>query len=150
MPPRPDSKKARLRQALEAEPSKLIDEARFNELKCVLDPISESYLRALLRDSGAPLSPLVEGVSLSSCEALERTLLRLSDAYANGAKQARSLVIDAKVRLRWAESRAPNEERRAEKREMLLWVLTWLENPAAFPVWVRLRKSAPGRATIGA
>jgi hypothetical protein len=140
MSPSRDSKKARLLRRLEAEPSTVIDEPGFRELKSQLAPISDSYLRKLLRESGAPLSPLVEGVSLASFDALERTLVGLADAYSSGAVHARALVIESKVRLRWAESRASDEARRAEKREMLLWVLTWLENPVAFPVWLRLRK----------
>jgi hypothetical protein len=144
MSPSRDSKKARLLRRLEAAPSTVIDEPEFRELKSQLEPISESYLRKLLRESGAPLSPLVEGVSLASFDTLERTLQALAGAYANGAVHARALVIDSKVRLRWAESRAPDEAHRAEKREMLLWVLTWLENPVAFPVWLRLRKNVTG------
>ena len=139
MPPRPESKKARLRKWLDPPPP-LIDETRFADLKTRLDPISESYLRTLLRDSGVPLAPIVEGVSMSSFNSLERTLVALTEAYENGAREARRLVIEAKVRIRWSASRTSEEERRAEKEEMLLWVLTWLENPGAFPVWLRLRK----------
>jgi hypothetical protein len=140
MPPPRESRKARLKQLIEARPCEAIDESRFQDLRAQLQPISEEYLRKLLRESGVPLVPLVEGVSVSSFEALERTLLGLAGSYASGATHARRLVIQAKDRVRWAESRAAGEEHRAEKREMLLWVLTWLENPAAFPLWLRLRK----------
>jgi hypothetical protein len=137
--PRPESKKARLRHWLDTA-SGLVDEARFAELKARLDPITDSYLRHLLRESGVPLSALVEGVSVSSFESLERTLLALAGAYETRPREARSVVIEAKVRLRWSASRVAADDRRAEKQEMLLWVLTWLENPGAFPVWLRLRK----------
>jgi hypothetical protein len=143
-PPRRESKKARLKLLIEAAPRDRIDEPRFQDLRAQLQPISEEYLRKLLRESGVPLAPLVEGVSLSSFDALEHTLLALSDCYASGAGQARQLVIRAKDRLRWSEARARDEHQRAEKREMLLWVLTWLGNPPAFPLWLRLRKRAAG------
>ena len=139
MSARPESKKSRLLQWLDPAASP-VDESRFSELRTRLHPISESYLRKLLRESGVPLAPLVEGVSLSSFEGLERTLLALSDVYGCGEHGARRLVIEAKNHLRWSESRAADEVHRAQKREMLLWVLTWLENPMAFPVWLRLRK----------
>jgi hypothetical protein len=138
MSPRRESRKARLSALLEA--GGIVDEARFQQLKALLDPVSESYLRKLLRDSGAPLSPMVEGVSIATFEALERTLLTLSDVYGSGRREARRLVVEAKDRLRWAESRASDESRREDRREMLLWVMTWLENPAAFPLWLGLRK----------
>jgi len=123
----------------------IVDEARFRSLKAGLEPVSDSYLRKLLRESGVPLAPMVEGVSISSFETLERTLLVLADVYAAGTRDARTLVIEAKDRLRWSEKRAADEDHREEKREMLLWVMTWLENPVAFSVWLRLRK----RVTLG-
>ena len=45
-------------------------------------------------------------------------------------------MIAAKDHARWA---ARNPERRAEKEEMVLWMLTWLENPPVFPQWAALR-----------
>jgi hypothetical protein len=140
MSPRRDSKKAGLSALLGS--GGLVDGTRFRELKSALEPVSESYLRKLLRDSGVPLAPEVEGVSASSFESLERTLLALAEAYGGGAREVRKLVIEAKNHLRWAERKASDESRRAERREMLLWVMTWLENPSAFPVWLPLRKRA--------
>jgi hypothetical protein len=46
-------------------------------------------------------------------------------------------VIEAKEHARWA---ARNPDKRTEKLEMALWMLTWLENPPLFPQWVRLRR----------
>ncbi len=47
----------------------------------------------------------------------------------------RRLVIVAKDHARWASRKHP------EKEEMLLWMTTWLENPAVFPGWVKLRRA---------
>ena len=118
----------------------VIDERLAAELAARLAPVSASWLRTLLRKSGTPLAPLVEGVNQESMDELERTLLRLAEEYAAGKKQARAVVIEAKNRMRWAASRASDETARSEKAEMLLWAMTWLENPAAFPVWARLRR----------
>ncbi len=99
-----------------------------------LGPISDSYLRRLLRDSGAPLDPLVEGVRQTGFDELERTLLALLDC---DRAEARPLVIEAKEHAKLALKRKPD----AAREEMILWMLTWLENPDAFPVWLRLRKN---------
>jgi hypothetical protein len=47
-------------------------------------------------------------------------------------------VIAAKDHARFASRK---EEKRPEKEEMILWMLTWLENPPVFPEWVRLRRA---------
>lgn len=106
-----------------------------------LAPISGSYLRRLLRESGVPLSPLIEGVRQESFEALESSLLNLLTEYERGDLASRTsvrrLVIEAKDHARWA---ARNPDKRAAKQEMVLWMLTWLENPPLFPQWVKLRR----------
>jgi hypothetical protein len=111
-----------------------------------LAPISGSHLRRLLRESGVPLAPLVEGVRQETFEALESSLLSFLQEYersdAAGRTSVRRVVIEAKEHARWA-ARTP--EKRAEKNEMALWMLTWLENPPLFPQWVNLRKQAQGR-----
>jgi hypothetical protein len=140
MPPLSDSKRARLTRILTELAPALIDEPLAAELAVRLQPVSTAYLRTLLRRSGVPLAPLVEGVNQESITELERTLLGLSGEYAAGKKQARAMVIEAKDHLRWAMARSRNETARAEKAEMLLWAMTWLENPAAFPLWARLRR----------
>ncbi len=112
------------------------------ELRERLAPVSESYLRRLLRDCGVALDPLVEGVRQDSFEALERTLLALSAEYAAGHKAgARKLVIEAKDHARLAARRLEGDAL-AARQEMILRMLTWLENPEAFPVWLGLRKAA--------
>jgi hypothetical protein len=126
-----------------------IGEPEWQALLALLAPISESYLRRLLRASGVPLTPLVEGVRQESFDALESSLLRLLAEYERGDAAARSRVrsvaIAAKDHARFAARRAaPGEEKREEKEEMALWILTWLENPPVFPEWVRLRRAAIG------
>ena len=113
----------------------------FEELRRALAPISEGYLRKLLRESGAPLSSVVEGVRQRNLDELEASLRRMLEEYQRGdaghRARIRQLVIAAKDHARWA---ARNPERRAEKQEMALWMLTWLENPPVFPQWVKLRR----------
>ena len=106
-----------------------------------LGPISGSTLRRLLRESGVPLGPFVEGVRQDTFDTLESSLLNLLKEYEGGDMERRAavrrLVIESKDHARWA-ARIP--EKRAEKQEMALWMLTWLENPPLFPDWVRLRR----------
>jgi len=125
----------------------VVTETEQAELRARLAPISDSYLRRLLRASGAPLEPLVEGVRQDSLEELERSLLAIGDDYSRAqaagddgrARRCRRLVIESKDHARLALRRG-----RAEKEEMILWMLTWLENPGIFPTWVGLRKTARG------
>jgi hypothetical protein len=122
-----------------------IGEPEWQVLLRLLAPVSESYLRRLLRDSGVTLTPLVEGVRQESFDALESSLLKLLAEYESGGAavrgRVRRLVIAAKDHARWASRK---EEFRAAKEEMALWMLTWLENPPVFPEWVRLRRTAMG------
>ena len=111
-----------------------------------LAPVSGSTLRRLLRESGVPLAPLVEGVRQGSFDALESSLLGFLQEYersdAAGQTSIRRVVIEAKEHARWA-ARIP--DKRAEKQEMVLWMLTWLENPPLFPQWVKLRRAAQAK-----
>jgi hypothetical protein len=125
------TKRAKLADFL--APATLVDEPEFERLKAALSPISESYLRKLLRDSRAPLAPMIDGVRQSNLDELESTLLALLGEYVSGdqtKRQAvRNLVITAKNHARWTR-----------KEENLLWLTTWLENPPLFPTWARLRR----------
>lgn len=98
-----------------------------------------------------PLDPLVEGVCQDAFPALERTLLALAEQYRRAvetgererAAACRRLAIVAKDHARWVlRNPRSSAEKKAQKQEMLLWLMTWLENPAVFPAWVRLRKQA--------
>jgi hypothetical protein len=121
-----------------------INEAEYAEIRSALAPISESYLRKLLRDSGVPLDPMVEGVRQGSFDELQQSLERLLEIYESGdaarKRAVRAIVITAKDHARLAaHSKSASPEKRSEKEEMILWLLTWLENPGVFPEWVRLR-----------
>lgn len=120
-----------------------IGEAQWDALRRDLAPISRSYLRKLLRETGVPLAPLVEGVRQDDFNALERSLTALLHEYEQGGPERRAeirkLVIEAKDHARWA---AKNPEKKSQKEEMALWILTWLENPPLFPEWAQLRRRA--------
>jgi hypothetical protein len=118
-----------------------IGENEWDQLLPMLAPISENYLRKLLRDSGLPLAPVVEGVRQGNLDELEASLLALLREYEQGdgtqRAEVRRLVILAKDHARWALRKSREA---ADKEEMLLWMVTWLENPPLFPEWVRLRR----------
>ncbi|HUS07326.1 MAG TPA: hypothetical protein VMZ52_13555 [Bryobacteraceae bacterium] len=141
---RSDSKKARLAEWLAREQPALIDLPRWEQLRAELAPVSEKYLLGILRESGTRLAPLIEGVRQDSFDHLERTLLALAGEYRSGdpttCRRARNAVIQARTHAGWAVRRDPR--RLAEKGEMALWMLTWLENPELFHAWLRLRKRA--------
>lgn len=133
-----------------------ISEKQFNELLQALAPVSENRLRRLLRAAGLPLDPLVEGVCQDDFSALERTLTALSEQYRQAvcsgdrarAAACRRLVILAKDHARLVvRNPKVSPEKKAEKQEMLLWLMTWLENPGVFAAWLRLRKQAMGGAS---
>jgi hypothetical protein len=114
-----------------------IDESAAAALRKQLDPISDSTFRRTLRESGLPLSPLVEGVRQDNLEELERTLLQLLDEL----PKSRQAVITAKDHARMAERRAPQPHRQ----EAILWMTVWLENPPLFREWLVLRKAIAAR-----
>ena len=89
-----------------------------------------------------PLDPLVEGVRQDSLEHLERSLEALRVEYESGRHaEVRQVVIRAREHAELAaRNRRLDEDRRALKKEMVLWLHTWLENPPMFPVWVTLRR----------
>ena len=64
-----------------------IGEGEFRKIAADLAPIPEHDLRRLLRETGLPLAPLVEGVRQGSLEELERTLRALADEYRGAAAQ---------------------------------------------------------------
>jgi hypothetical protein len=131
----PSTKRAKLAQWIDQEKPALIGPDEFNRLADELKPVSENYLRKMLRNSGVPLTPMVEGVRQSNLGALELSLLALLVEYESGDDAHRSavrkLVITAKDHAKWTH-----------KDENLLWLTMWLENPPLFPAWALLRKGA--------
>jgi hypothetical protein len=133
-------------ESLQSKSRPVIGDREWEELKALLAPISENYLRKLLRDSGAPLEPLIEGVRQESLDALETSLVKLLEEYERGDRgrrmRVRRAVMAAKDHARWASGpRQKDAEKRAEKQEMILWMTVWLENPPLFGEWVRLRRA---------
>jgi hypothetical protein len=121
-----------------------VSEAEFQALLAKFAPVTETTLRRILRQSGAPLAPLVEGIRQENFAELERTLFAVLREYeAAGDRPRRMLcrraVIRAKDHARLALKRLAGE-RRAAKEEMILWMLEWLENPGLFPQWLELRQ----------
>lgn len=145
-PQKKRGKRSDLAAWLERTQPAMIGEPEFETLLRELAPISQSYLRKLLRESGAALAPMVEGVRQGNLDELESTLLAMLDEYEKGdaahRARVRQTVILAKDHARWA-GRTP--EKRAAKEEMLLWMFTWLENPPVFPDWVKLRRARSSR-----
>jgi hypothetical protein len=103
--------------------------------------IRELFAQTSAGVCGVPLDPMVEGVQQGTFEELEASLRRLLEEYKLGdaarRMAVRRLVILAKDHARLA---ARNPEKRADKEEMILWLLTWLENPPVFAEWVRIRR----------
>jgi len=122
-----------------------VTETEWEEIRARFDTASSGYLRRLLRDSGLPLAPLVEGVRQQDLDNLERSLIALERVYSEADRDARrsacrAAVIEAKDHARLALRRG-DAGKLAAREEMIRWMLVWLENPAAFPSWVRLRKT---------
>jgi hypothetical protein len=141
------TKRSELERWIAERRAAAIGEGEFAELRATLTPISESYLRHLLRESGVELDPMVAGVRQGSFDELQESLEHLLAIYEAGdgtrKQAARRLVITAKDHARLAaHAKSASPEKRGEKEEMVLWLLTWLENPGVFPEWVRLRRAA--------
>jgi len=141
MPKAPRGKRLELEEWLARTHPARIGEEEWEDIRKHLGPVSTGYLRRLVRETGVEMAPAVEGVRQEDFDALERTLLALLGEYERGGPPrkaaVRKLVIEAKDHAHFA-SRKP--EKRDEKEEMKLWMLTWLENPPLFPQWVRLRR----------
>ena len=145
------SVKQQLREYLEAEHPAAITEAVWSDLLGRLAPVSESYLRDLLRDTGLPFEQPWAGIRQHSFAELEQSLAEMLAVY-EAARQAgdgerarycRRQVMAAKDRARFL-SRSPkiSAQKQEQKEEMAAWMLIWLETPEVFPVWVAARKKA--------
>jgi hypothetical protein len=151
MPARSSSVKQQVREYLDARQPAAITEAVWGELLMRLAPVSESYVRDLLRATGLPFEQPFAGIRQHTFEELEQSLREMqqvySDARARGnrdrAGYCRRQVIGAKDRARFlARNPRLSPEKQAQKEEMAQWMLVWLENPEVFPPWVEARKRA--------
>jgi hypothetical protein len=150
--------KQEVREFLSTERPAAITEAVWQSLLMRLAPVSESYLRDLLRQTGIPFEQPYAGVRQHTFEELEQSLRELQQAYADAmsagnrdrARYARRQVIAAKDRARFlAHNPRTAPDKQAEKEEMVQWMLVWLENPEVFPAWVEARKQAQGTGLTG-
>ena len=143
------TKSKQVREYLAAAQPPAITEAVWKELLERLAPVSESYLRDLLRDTGLPFEQPFAGVRQHTFEELEQSLREIGQVYAEAvaagnrerARYCRRQVIAAKDRAKFAARNlrtAP--EKKARKEEMAQWMLVWLDNPEVFPAWVEARK----------
>jgi hypothetical protein len=143
------SVKQRLREYLDGTQPPAITAAVWNHLLAHLAPVSESYLRDLLRATALPFEQPHAGIGQHTFEELEQSLGEMLAVYTEAAaaqdraraRYARRQVIAAKDRARFL-SRSPrtSAEKKTLNEEMVLWMLVWLENPEVFPAWVAARK----------
>ena len=145
MAPNTESKRKRMEALLSSEGIVFIDEAAWERIAKALAPVSQNYLRKLVRGTGLAMAPLVEGVCQKTFAGLERTLCSLQSEYEVAEPQQRrsfrAEVISAKDHARWAlQKPGLATDVKANKEEMLLWILTWLENPGLFSAWLAIRK----------
>lgn len=145
----PKSRKQALKEWLDAHPIAAIGEKEWRGLVRELAPISESYLRELLRATGLPFAQPYAGIHQKTFEELEQSLREMLSVYTDAsntgdrvlARYCRRQVIAAKDRARFiARNPKTAPQKQAEKNEMAEWTLVWLENPAVFPTWVEIRK----------
>jgi len=143
--------KQQLREYLAARQPAAITEEVWADLMMSLAPVSESYLRDLLRATGLPFDQPYSGIRQHSFQELEESLTTMLQVYLESvaagnrdrARYCRRQVIAAKDRAKFlAATPRTEEDKRAEKAEMAQWMLVWLENPEVFPAWVEARRKA--------
>lgn len=148
MPSASKSLKQQFRDYMAAAQPERITESVWRDLAKRLAPVSESYLRELLRDTKLPFDQPWAGIRQHTFEELEVSLREMLEVYTEAnaaenrekARYCRRQVIAAKDRAKFLMKKV------AEKEEMAEWMLVWLENPAVFPAWVEARKKAAGGA----
>lgn len=139
------SRKPRILDRLKEAALPIVDEALYARLRQEFAEVSERTMREILRHAAVPLAPVVEGVNQETLQTLERTLAGLAAEYEEGdagrKRFIREVVITAKDHA-WLAAHGPKvaQEKKAQKREMLLWIQTWLENPGLFAAWAALRR----------
>ena len=143
--------KQQLREYLATRQPAAITEAVWAELMMRLAPVSESYLRDLLRATGLPFDQPYAGIRQHTFAELEESLYGMLQVYLDAvaagnrdrARYCRRQVIAAKDRAKFlAATPRTTEDKRSEKEEMARWMLVWLENPEVFPAWVEARRKA--------
>lgn len=139
---RPRSVKRRFRDYLAERQPAAITEAVWQDLRRELAPVSESYLRDLLRATGLPFDQPWAGIRQHTLEELEESLRGMLRVYQQAldsgdkesARYCRRQVIAAKDRAKFLAKKHP------AKQEMVEWMLVWLGDPGMFPPWVEARR----------
>jgi hypothetical protein len=111
-----------------------IGEVEWQELRA-------TFSESTIRDCGIPIDAPWSGIRQHSLEELAISLQQFADVYAarpDLRRYCRDQVITAKDHARWA-SRHP--DRRALKTEMVEWLLVWLDDPAMFVTWMKIRRA---------
>lgn len=147
--PSSTSKKQRIREHLALHRPDVITGEVWAELLRELAPVSESYLREVLRETGLPFEQPWAGVRQKNFDELEQSLEELRKVYAEAmaggrrdvARYCRRVVIAAKDHARFA-ARNPriSPAKRPQKEEMVEWMLVWLGDPEMFTEWARVRR----------
>jgi hypothetical protein len=141
--------KQAFREYLDEHRPPAVTEAVWLDLAASLAPVSESYLRELVRATGLPFEQPYAGVRQHTVDELEASLGELLQVYeaaqAAGdrkrARYCRRQVIAAKDHARFlAHNPKTPPAKQALKAEMAEWLLVWLENPPVFPAWAEARK----------
>lgn len=136
------SAKRQLRDYLaERQPAAITGDV-WRELRRALAPVSESYLRDLLRATGLPFDQPWAGIRQHTLDELEESLRGMRTVYREAvesddrerARYCRRQVIAAKDRAKFLARKNP------AKQEMVEWMLVWLEDPEMFPPWVEARR----------
>ena len=142
MPSANKSLKKQFLEYLAAERPERITESVWRDLLTRMAPVSESYLRELLRNTALPFDQPYAGIRQHTFEELEASLGEMLEVYQaamaagdrDRARYCRRQVIAAKDRAKFLVKKIPAKE------EMAQWMLVWLENPEVFPAWVAARK----------
>ena len=142
------TKKQRLLDYVASRGWTRIGEAEWNNLRLALPDISERMLRISGNASGIAMDEPWRGVIQDSLDHLESSLCEMSEVYQTRpdlANRCRAVVITAKdhARLASRNQRLFNDEKRNLKAEMVEWMLVWLDDPAMFAVWAKLRRMNP-------
>ena len=100
MPARSKSVKQQLREYLAAEQPPAITEAVWNDLLQRFAPVSESYLRELLRATGLPFEQPYAGIRQHTFEELEQSLREMLPGLrgSHGGRRPRSAPATAAAR----------------------------------------------------
>ena len=116
-----------------------IGEPEWYELRTALPDVSPSTIRTCGLFVSVPWS----GVATHCFEDLDASLREFTAIYEarpDLRRYCREQVIEAKDRARFAAKNPRLDANKRElKREMVEWMLVWLDDPAVFPIWAQLR-----------